>query len=54
MPQVSCSATLCIQGRLAWKKEAMVWGKAMIDEAKITGMTPAVLTRSGRCVVWPP
>ena len=26
----------------------------MIEEAKITGMTPAVLTRSGRCVVCPP
>jgi len=39
---------------LAWKKEATVWGKAMIEEAKITGMTPAVLTRSGRWVVCPP
>ena len=32
----------------------MVWGKAMIEEAKITGMTPEVLTRRGRCVVCPP
>ena len=26
----------------------MVGGKAMIEAAKITGMTPAMLTRSGR------
>ena len=26
----------------------------MIEEAKITGMTPLVFTRSGRCVDWPP
>ena len=27
---------------------AIVGGNAMIDAAKITGMTPAMLTRSGR------
>ena len=32
----------------------MVWGKAMIEEAKITGMTPLVFTRRGRWVDWPP
>jgi hypothetical protein len=26
----------------------IVGGKAMIDAAKMTGMTPAMLTRSGR------
>ena len=32
----------------------MVCGKAMIEEAKITGMTPLVFTRRGRWVDWPP
>jgi hypothetical protein len=33
---------------------AIVAGKARIDEAKITGMTPPVLTLSGMCVLEPP
>ena len=33
---------------------ARVWGMTRIDEAKITGMTPAVFTRSGRYVFAPP
>ena len=33
---------------------AIVCGKAMIEEAKITGITPLVFTRRGRWVVWPP
>ena len=32
----------------------MVVGNARIDEAKITGMTPPVLTLSGMCVLEPP
>ena len=33
---------------------AIVAGNARIDEAKITGMTPPVLTFSGMCVLDPP
>ncbi len=33
---------------------ASVCGMTRIDEAKMTGMTPAVLTRSGRYVFAPP
>ena len=33
---------------------ASVAGNARIDEAKITGMTPPVLTFSGMCVLVPP
>ncbi len=33
---------------------ASVWGMMRIDEAKMTGMTPAVFTRSGRYVFEPP
>src|SRR5262249_5360398 len=33
---------------------AIVAGKARIDEAKITGMTPPVFTFSGMCVLAPP
>ena len=33
---------------------AIVAGNARIDEAKITGMTPPVLTFSGMCVLEPP
>ena len=33
---------------------AIVAGNARIDEAKITGMTPPVLTLSGMCVLDPP
>ena len=49
MPQASCRAISVIQG-LVGNIEAKVWGKAMIELAKMTGMTPPVLTRSGRCV----
>ncbi len=31
-----------------------VCGKARIDEAKITGITPPAFTLSGMCVDWPP
>ena len=34
--------------QLAWLSSPIVGGKAMIDAAKITGITPAMLTRSGR------
>ena len=33
---------------------AIVAGNARIDEAKMTGMTPPVLTLSGICVLDPP
>ena len=33
---------------------AIVAGNGMIDQAKITGITPAVLTRSGMWVLCPP
>ena len=33
---------------------AIVAGNARIDDAKITGMTPPVLTFSGMCVLEPP
>jgi hypothetical protein len=36
------------------KSAARVPGKAMIDWAKMMGMTPALFTRRGMCVVWPP
>ena len=54
MPHWSCSDTAFIHGLLAWKKLAIVCGNAMIEEAKITGMTPLVFTRRGRWVGWPP
>ena len=39
-------ATSCAHGCLmSWPT---VGGKAMIDAAKMTGMTPAMFTRSGR------
>ena len=31
-----------------------VAGNRISEEAKMTGMTPAVLMRSGMCVDWPP
>jgi len=36
------------------RKFAIVTGNISIDEAKIAGITPAVFTFSGRCVVCPP
>ena len=45
----SCRAIFVIQGLLG-NIEAKVCGKAMMELAKMTGMTPPVLTRSGRCV----
>ena len=33
---------------------ASVTGNRRIEEAKITGMTPAMLIRNGRYVLWPP
>ena len=38
---------------LSRMKAAICPGSMMIDWAKMTGMTPAVLMRSGRCVVRP-
>ena len=35
-------------------KLAIVAGNMMIDEAKIGGMTPEVLTFRGKWVLWPP
>jgi hypothetical protein len=32
---------------------AIVAGNRMIDEAKIGGITPAMLSLSGRCELWP-
>ena len=32
----------------------IVFGKSNIDDANITGITPAVLIFSGRCELWPP
>src|SRR3989454_1663612 len=37
-----------------WTNPAIVAENAMIDEAKIGGITPAVLILSGRCVLCPP
>ena len=37
-----------------WMNPAIVAGNAMIDEAKIGGITPAVLILRGMCVLWPP
>ena len=34
--------------------QSAVCGKARIEEAKITGITPPALTFSGMCVDWPP
>ena len=45
--------TVC-QKALSWKNEAIVLGMNMIDCAKMIGMTPAALTRSGRYCVLPP
>jgi hypothetical protein len=42
----------CIQGTSM--KLAMVAGNMMMEEAKIGGMTPAVLIFSGRWVLCPP
>jgi hypothetical protein len=33
---------------------AIVAGMVMTEAAKMIGMTPPVLTRSGRCVLCPP
>ena len=38
--------TSCAHG--CWMSWPTVGGKAMIDAAKMTGMTPAMFTRSGR------
>jgi hypothetical protein len=54
MPHCRCSNRLRIQALSALRKLAMVCGKAMIELAKMTGMTPDVLTRRGRWVVCPP
>ena len=51
-PQVSQRVTACAHGWFTnW---VIVCGNMMIEEAKITGMTPAVLTRIGRWVLCPP
>ena len=42
------------QNPLSGKKEAIVLGMNMIDCAKMIGITPAALTRSGRYCVVPP
>ena len=39
---------------LSLKKVPRVPGNMMIDCAKMIGITPAVLTRSGMCVLAPP
>ena len=57
-----CSASRrgCERARTAAACQAMSTcsracaGNIRSDEAKIGGMTPAVLTFSGRCVAWPP
>ena len=49
------SSVLLSQGMfLTQASWASVCGKARIDEAKITGMTPPALTFSGMWVDWPP
>ena len=40
------AARSCAQ--FAWLSWPIVGGNAMIEAAKITGITPAMLTRSGR------
>jgi hypothetical protein len=42
----------CIQGCAT--KVAMVAGNMRMEEAKIGGMTPEVLSFKGRCVLCPP
>ena len=35
-------------------KPDIVLGKSRIDDANITGITPAVLILRGKCELWPP
>ena len=51
-PGDSASEMYCIHG--CWMKRVSVAGKRISEEAKMTGMTPAVLMRSGMWVDWPP
>jgi hypothetical protein len=51
-PGESASAMACIHG--CGMNRVSVAGNRMRDDAKITGITPAVLMRSGMCVDWPP
>ena len=51
-PGLSASATDCIQPY--GMKRVRVAGNRISEEAKITGMTPAVLMRSGMWVDCPP
>ncbi len=41
------------KGLKAGIQVASVAGKSRIELAKMGGMTPAMLTLSGRCVLWP-
>ena len=53
MPYASCRITASPQPP-AWNMPAIVAGKARMDEAKMTGMTPPVFTFRGMCVLDPP
>jgi hypothetical protein len=46
------SEIACIHG--CGTKRVKVAGNRISEDAKMTGMTPAVLIRSGMCVDWPP
>ena len=35
-------------------KPDIVFGSSKIEDAKITGITPAVLIFRGKCELWPP
>ena len=54
LPPVACQfvvihdATFCVHPPLLWKRLAKMVGKVMIEIAKMIGMTPAALTRSGK------